>query len=151
MRGFTFVELVISVVVIGIAVAGVLLIFTTTVSRSADPLVRQQALAIAESYLEEVIAKHYDDPNGGETFGAEGGEARASYDDVWDYDGLSGAPTRPYGAPAAIAELAGYTVTVDVSDGTAALGVTAARVDVTVSHGGSNVVSLWSFRADYSP
>lgn len=148
-RGFTFVELIISLVVIGIAVTGVLLVYTTTVARSADPLIRQQALAIAESYLEEIVAKHYDDPDGGETFGVEGGEVRAGYDDVWDYNGLNGAPARPYGTPAAIVELANYTVNVTVTDGTVALGVTAARVDVTVFHGGNSVVSLWSFRADY--
>lgn len=149
-RGFTFVELVISLVVIGIAVTGVLLIFTRTVGSSADPMVRQQALAIAEAYLEEVVAKHYDDPNGGETFGVEGGETRPTYDDVWDYDGLSGEPERPYGT-ADIPQLDDYTVSVAVSDGSAALGVTAARVDVTVTHPAGIDVSLWSYRAEYSP
>lgn len=149
-RGFTFIELVISLVVIGIAVTGVLLIYTTTVARSSDPLVRQQALAIAESYLEEVVAKHYDDPDGGETFGVEAGETRATFDDVWDYDGLNGAPSRPYGSPNAIAQLAAYNVGVAITDGTGALGVTAARVDVTVSHNGTQVISLWGYRADYS-
>lgn len=148
--GFTFVELIISVVVIGIAVTGVLLIFTQTVGRSADPLVRQQALAIAEAYLEEVVAKHYADPAGGETFGAEGGETRPAYDDVWDYDGLAGEPERPYGT-ADIPQLDDYNVSVAVSDGSAALGVTAARVDVTVAHPSGISVSLWSYRADYNP
>lgn len=149
-RGFTFIELVISLVVIGIAVTGVLLIFTQTVRSSADPMIREQALAIAEAYLEEVVAKHYDDPDGGETFGAEGGETRATYNDVWDYDGLGGEPERPYGT-ADIPQLDDYNVSVAVSDGTAALGVTAARVDVTVTHPSGLDIALWSYRADYSP
>ena len=150
-RGFTFVELVISVVVLAIAVTGVLLVFTQTVRHSADPLLRQQALAIAEAYVEEIVSRHYDDPSGGETFGAEAGETRANYDDVWDYDGLAGAPTRPDGTNLGMTDIGGYSVTVTVSDGTAELGVTAARVDVVVTHTASNIgISLWSYRTDYN-
>ncbi len=144
MHGFTFVELVISLVVIGLAVSGVLLIYTTTVTRSADPLVRQQALAIAEAYVEEIVSRHYGDPDG-----ADGEAARAEFDDVNDYDALSGAPTRPDGSTAGLAALADYTVDVSVSDGSAALGVTAWRVDVTVTHTSGVSVSLWSYRASY--
>lgn len=151
-RGFTFIELIISVVVIGVAVTGVLLVYTTTVARSADPLVRQQALAIAEAYLEEAVSKHYDDPEGGETFGAEGGETRPTFDDVWDYNGLvDNPPTRPDGGTGGLAAIAAYTVTVGVADGTASLGATAARVDVTVTHPGGQSISLWGYRAEYSP
>ena len=53
-RGFTLVELLIFIVVIAAAIAGVLKVFTEATTRSADPAVRRQALAIAESLLEEV-------------------------------------------------------------------------------------------------
>ncbi|HEX7047360.1 MAG TPA: type II secretion system protein [Gammaproteobacteria bacterium] len=146
-RGFTFVELIISIVVIGIAVTGVLLVYTETVARSADPLIRAQALAIAESYLDEIITKHYDDPAG-----ADGEATRDQYDDVDDYDGFSGAPSRPDGSTAGLAGLADYLVTVNVSDGSGALGVAALRVDVTVTHSPTGIaMSLWSYRTDYGP
>lgn len=150
-RGFTFVELVISLVVLGIAVAGVLLVFTQTVMHSADPMIRQQALAITEAYLEEVISKHFDDPDGGEQFaaGPEAGETRASFDDVWDYHGLGGAPTRPDGTTAGLAALSNYITDVQVASANLN-GVNAARVVVTVSHPSGISVSLESYRTDYN-
>lgn len=150
-RGFTFVELVISLIVLGIAVAGVLLVFTQTVTQSADPMIREQALAITEAYLEEVVSKHFDDPDGGEQFtaGPEAGETRATFDDVWDYHGLGGAPTRPDGTNAGLAALSNYTT--DVQVGNAVLnGVNAALIVVTVSHPGGISVSLESYRTDYN-
>jgi len=143
-RGFTFVELVISLVVIAIAVAGVLLVFTQTVSRSAEPMIRQQALAIAEAYLEEILSRRHSDPDG-----ADGETLRAEFDDVDDYHGLNDSPPRRPDGSAISPALDGYAVSVTVSDGSAELGVTARRIEVTVLHGGAEVFSLWGFRADY--
>jgi MSHA pilin protein MshD len=53
-RGVTLVELIIFIVIISIALAGVLLVINNTTRRSADPQVRKQALEIAESLLEEI-------------------------------------------------------------------------------------------------
>ncbi|HEX4943228.1 MAG TPA: prepilin-type N-terminal cleavage/methylation domain-containing protein, partial [Usitatibacteraceae bacterium] len=52
--GISLVELVMFIVVVGIGVAGILSVLNVTASRSADPLPVKQALAIAESLLEEV-------------------------------------------------------------------------------------------------
>lgn len=149
-RGFTFVELVISLVVIAIAVIGVLMVYTTTVASSADPLIRQQALAIAEAYLDEVVSKHYSDPDG-----VDGEASRDQYDDVDDYAGFSAAPSRPDGSTAGLASLAAYTVTITVG-APVAIGpggnqATARQVTVSVDHGGTTVASLWSYRTDYGP
>jgi len=53
-RGVTFIELIIFIVVVAIGVAGILGAINMSVSSSADPLRRKQALLIAESLLEEV-------------------------------------------------------------------------------------------------
>ena len=53
-RGVTLIELVIFIVVVSIAVAGLLQIFTRTTASSADPQLRKQALAIAEAMLDEI-------------------------------------------------------------------------------------------------
>lgn len=58
-RGVSLIELVIFIVVIGIAVAGVAGMMTRVMSGSADPMPRKQALAIAESLLEEVTLMPY--------------------------------------------------------------------------------------------
>jgi MSHA pilin protein MshD len=62
-RGFTLIELIIFIVVVGVGVAGILSVYTTSIKSSADPLVRKQAFAIAESLLEEIVNKEYCDPD----------------------------------------------------------------------------------------
>ncbi|MGC8733075.1 MAG: type IV pilus modification PilV family protein, partial [Halothiobacillaceae bacterium] len=52
-HGFTLIELVLAVVILSIGLAGILLVYSQTVAKSADPMLRQQALALAEGYLEE--------------------------------------------------------------------------------------------------
>lgn len=53
-RGFTIIELVVFIVVIGVAVVGVLRVMSLTTASSADPQLRKQALVLAEGMLEEV-------------------------------------------------------------------------------------------------
>jgi MSHA pilin protein MshD len=53
-RGLTLVELVMFIVLMGIAFGALVLALNQFVKGSADPLIRKQALAIAESLLEEV-------------------------------------------------------------------------------------------------
>jgi MSHA pilin protein MshD len=52
--GLTLIELIIFIVVIGIALVAVLRVLSFTTAHSADPLRRKQALMIAEGLLEEV-------------------------------------------------------------------------------------------------
>lgn len=52
--GLTLIELLIFIVVVSVALVGVLMVFNTAVRGSADPMVRKQALAIAESLLTEI-------------------------------------------------------------------------------------------------
>jgi MSHA pilin protein MshD len=52
--GLTLVELIIFIVIVGVAAAAVLSTFAMTTRTSADPVRRKQALLIAEGFLEEV-------------------------------------------------------------------------------------------------
>lgn len=63
--GLTFVELIMFIVIVGIAVAGVLLVLDVAVKSSADPMIRKNMLSIAEALLEEVelMPFTYCDPN----------------------------------------------------------------------------------------
>ncbi len=58
-HGVSLIELVIAIMIISVAVSGVLMIFGDSVRASADPMVRKQALALAESMLNEVMAKPF--------------------------------------------------------------------------------------------
>lgn len=58
-RGLSLIELVMAIMIISVSVAGVLMVFGNTVRNSADPMVRKQAVAIAESMLNEVLAQPF--------------------------------------------------------------------------------------------
>jgi MSHA pilin protein MshD len=142
-RGATFIELVISIVVIAIAASAVLGLLSTSVGRSADAMVMSQAVSIAEAYLEEIMLKPFDDPDG-----VDGEAARTDFDDVDDYDGLVDAGARDqFGG--ALAALAQYTVTVAVVPSTGLTGVPGAdaeRVDVRVTYPPSVTVALTGYK-----
>jgi len=53
-HGVSMIELIMFIVIISIAVAGILLVMNRVTGSSADSLVRKQALAVAESLLEEI-------------------------------------------------------------------------------------------------
>lgn len=67
-RGISLIELIMFIVIVSVALAGILLVMNTVTRGSADPLIHKQALAIAESMLEEVELMPFtfcdpDDPN----------------------------------------------------------------------------------------
>jgi MSHA pilin protein MshD len=53
-RGLTIVELVMFIVIVGVAAAGILQVMDLTNRNSTDPIRRKQAMLIAEAYMEEV-------------------------------------------------------------------------------------------------
>jgi MSHA pilin protein MshD len=57
--GLGLVELILAIVIVGAALAGVLVVYDRAVRASADPLLRKQAIAIAESLLNEVLAQPF--------------------------------------------------------------------------------------------
>ena len=131
-RGVTLVELLVSIVIVSIAASGVLGVLSMTTAASADPMIRHQAAAIAEAYLEEILLKPVADPDG-----ADGEAARADFDDLDDYDGLVDVGARDQlGSP--IAALGAYNVGVSVAPSSGLPGIPAAdalRVDVVVTRG----------------
>ncbi len=170
--GFTLIELVIFIVIVGVGLAGILLGINQAVASSADPQVRKQALAIAQSLLEEVTlqAFTYCDPDDAtvetatSTAGCanpetaptagEGRFATPQFDNVMDYNGYSMTPIVDI-TNSAIAGLGSYSASVSVT--AAALGsITAASGDallirVTVNAPGGVVQMLEGYRTRYAP
>ena len=149
-RGFTLIEVIVTIVVVGIASVALMSVFTNTISGSADPVIQQQATTIAEAYLEEISLRSFNDPDDPESGTDEGEAGRALYDDVKDYRSLGvGAPADQFGV--AIPSLADYTVTVTITD--AALGTVPAtdslRIEVEVDHPAVNAVTVAGFRTNY--
>ena len=144
-RGVTLVELVVAITIVAIAVTTILGAFAAVATRSADAMMQQQAIAIAESYLSEILQRWVVDPNGSPP-----NTGRASWDLVDQYNGLVEVPHDQFGS--AIASLNSYTVSVSTSQSSALGGVPAAdarRVDITVTYPPSAGVILSGYRTRY--
>jgi MSHA pilin protein MshD len=143
-RGFTLIELIIFIVVISAGLAGILSVMNTVVKSSADPMVRKQTIAIAESLLEEILLKEYANPAGGDT-----GTVRALFDDVDQYAGYNTTTgiTDPLGV--AVASLSNYNIAPSVAVGTTTIGaLTVKKVTVSVT-GPQGVIRLSGYRGNY--
>jgi MSHA pilin protein MshD len=143
----TLVELMIAIIVIGVGLAGVLSAFSATTRGSADPLVNQQLLAIAEEMMVEIQLKPFTAAANAASAGCE----RKPFNDVADYDGYSTVASKKICTldGTAIPSLAGYAVSVQVQ--TATLGAVAAakRISITVTRGNDSLV-LVGWRTDYA-
>ena len=175
-RGLSLIELLVFIVVVGVAVTGVVSVFSLNARASVDPAIRKQAMTIAESLLDEVMSKPYtycdpDDPaadtatNVGDCTIPEGmggpevaqGETRYSatnpFDNVNDYNGFTMAGINDItGAP--VAGLGLYTATVQVQPAGAFNGIPAGEtllVTVTVNAPGNQTLSLSGYRTRYAP
>lgn len=150
-RGFTLIEMLIAIVVLAAGVTGIFAAISQNAGSSADPMIQQQAIIIAQGYLEEATLKPYNDPDGGETGSCEEG-ARIQYDDVADYACINDTAGAVDQFGNTLAGLSAYNVAVNVSTvNIGAPAVTTRRVDVTVTHdtfGGMNM-TITGYRAAY--
>ena len=171
--GMSLIEVVVFIVVLGIAFAGILALFNRLTTASVDPMVRKQALAIASSLLEEIELHAFtycdpDDtnvytatgsPGGGctvdEVIGPEAGETRYAdprFDNVNDYDqfAMGLGAIRTIDSPTPIPGLEGYSVLVTVPP--VVPPADALKITVAVSHPQTGVaVSLQGYRLRYAP
>jgi MSHA pilin protein MshD len=147
--GFTMIEMIIAIVVIGVGIAGVMLAFQTVSKNNADPVVRKQALAVAEEILEEILLKPYSDPAGA-AYAAPSGCTRSTFNDIGDYHGYASSGDICTIDGVAMASLHGYSLSISVVtttlDGIAA----AKKITVTVTRGAADTLTLIGWRTDYA-
>lgn len=176
-RGLTLIELVIFIAVVSIGVAGILSMMNLSTRHSADPFPQKQALAMAESMLEEIMLQPFtycdpDDANAAtatstadcasqvEQNGPEPGETRYAepyFDNVNDYAGFSMGPAN--GGVRTIANdpqplLSAYTVSVAIAPAGASLGLPAndaLEIQVRVTGPVNTDVTLTGIRTRYAP
>lgn len=148
--GVGLIELVIAIVIIGIIGSGFMSALSVLVGNSVDPMLQQQAVAIAEAYLEEIMLQSYDDPDG--LGSIESGEARGTFDDVDDYHiadcSVASAVVVKDHYGVAQSDLAAYSVCIKVQDTTLQT-VAAKQVTVTVIPPAGNSAILSVFRTDF--
>ena len=145
-QGFTLIELVVAITIVAIVATTILGAIAAVASRSADAMLQQQAIAIAQAYLDEILQRWVVDPNG-----APPNTGRGSWDLVDQYNGLTDVGAKDQ-LGNAIAALSAYTVKVNVVQSTALpgiSGVAARRIDVTVATSPNVSVMLSGYRTNY--
>jgi MSHA pilin protein MshD len=168
-QGFSLIEIVITIVLVGAMMAGMTAIFTANIAHSHRPYLRQRSLVVANAFLEEIQRKRWDDntPIGGGCvntgttclasvfpeagMGTEEG-ARADYDDVDDYDTITNQTPPQDSSGAAMPGYSGFSVTVTVTKPGAWNGVAAADVKlitVSVTSPSAEVTTLQSYRLNF--
>lgn len=149
-QGLTLIELVISIVVLAIVVVGVFSALGTLVGRSADPMIRQQSIAVAQAYLEEIQSMDFGLPGGG-CPAVPGAGGRANFDNICHYHNLSNTGAVDQNGNS-ITALANYNVSVTVT-GSSNLGslsaASAARIDVSVTGPTNETVTMSGYRTNY--
>ncbi|OGQ50943.1 MAG: hypothetical protein A3J24_11275 [Deltaproteobacteria bacterium RIFCSPLOWO2_02_FULL_53_8] len=144
-RGISLVELIMFIVIVSVGLAGILLVMDVATKSSADPVIRKQALTIVESLLDEIELKSF-------ILGPYVGADRSQFDDIFDYNGLSGAVTHA-NSSVAVTGLENYSVRVVVVSGVAALPVipaaNAALITVTINGPGGQEVEMAGYRVAY--
>lgn len=179
-HGITLIELIVFIVIVSVALAGVLTVLNVTAQSSGDPLVRKQMLAIAEGLLEEVELRPFTwcDPDDAtaatatsatigagactttiEGSGPEAGETRIGavtpFDNVNDYAGLALASPIPSVTGGSFAP-AGYSATIAVAPealngvGDATASSASLRISVTVTRGADSL-TVEGYRTRHSP
>ena len=134
-KGFSLIEIVMFIVIVGIAVSGMVTLFTANVVHSHEPLLRQKATILANFYMDEILRKKWNEatPTGGGCVDTGSGtcptgptaiaigtdsETRPDFDDIDDYHGLNNNPPEDQSGTA-LSDFSGYSVTVAVTTGTA--------------------------------
>lgn len=152
-KGFSLIELVITIMVLGIALSAMTASLFSGVGRNADPLWQSKATQLSQAYLDEILSMRYqeDSPLGGGAVntcsdsGPEGGETnRSLYDDVDDYKGLT--ETADFLDTSTSSIYSGYTVNVEVTCGAVVANSKLIAVTITSPANQSLVFSV--IRAD---
>jgi len=168
--GFTLIELIVTMLIISIAALGVTYSLGLGLRHQSDALWQAKAVALAEAYMEEVLARRYDEhaPSGGQppcspsttacsaANAFNDGESRTEYDDVDDYDGLIEQPPRDADGSSR-PDYASYRVAVTVAyadpSQIAALGLDAATdaklVTIAVSTPESGSMTFAALRGNF--
>jgi MSHA pilin protein MshD len=148
-RGFTLIELIVAITIVAIAAVTLMGVMAAVSSRSADAMLQQQAIAIAQAYLDEIEQRWVAvDPT---VYGTAPNTGRGSWDLVDEYNGLNDVGAQDqfgYAIPA----LSAYTVSVNVAQSTALPGIAGAnarRIDVTVTTSPNVSVTLSGYRTNY--
>jgi MSHA pilin protein MshD len=149
-RGISLIELIIFIVITSVALTGILLVMNQVTRHSVDPLIHKQALAAAESLLEEIELQDFISQSG-VTNAVTQANRTSEYHIVSDYNGFASTGIFAVSGAAAIAGLENYdasvTVTNEALNGIAA--GSAVRITVTVTDPQGTAITMDGYRTAY--
>ncbi|MDP1995946.1 MAG: type II secretion system protein [Gallionella sp.] len=160
-RGISLIELIMFIVIVSVALAGILLVMNVTTKGSADPLIHKQAIAAAESLLEEIQLQDFIDQNNGvTTICPSAASAVTPTNRASDYHIVDCYKNFPNSGPAtgiysvngaAITDLASYTANVTVTpEGLSGIAAgDAVRITVTVTDPQGTQIAIDGYRTKY--
>jgi len=166
--GFTLIETILVVVLLGTMMAGMTSLFVESSRRSHEPYIRQKAIAIADAFMDEIIHKSWDDntPLGGGCVdtgsgGCPGGPvaaglaideaSRIDFDDIDDYNGIRNQTPPRDSADNSMATYDGYVVSVYVDQTGSWNSVPSAdnkRIRIDVTSPTQETVTLTAYRVN---
>lgn len=149
-RGVSLIELIMFIVIVGVAVTGIVTVMTQAIAYSADPLIQKQAIASAESLLEEIELQDFVSVAGATNPVTQANRA-TEYHIVSDYNNFNTAGIFPVNGATAVAGLEGYSVNVVVA-GAALGGIPAGNavlITVTVTDPRGGQVQISGYRTAY--
>ncbi|HET7832085.1 MAG TPA: type II secretion system protein [Gallionella sp.] len=138
------------IVIVSVALTGLLLVMNVTGKGGVDPLLHKQALAIAESLLEEIELQNFTKPDGG--FGGPYTPAnRSQFDCITDYNGFATNGVYQLDGVTPVPGLENYNVSVTVANAVldSIPAASAAQITVTVTEPSGKTVDAIGYRAKY--
>jgi MSHA pilin protein MshD len=160
--------MIVVIVVLAVGLTGVTLAINETVKQSPKPLVQTRAMELAQTYLDEILAKRFDETSGqggtprcdsvdnaavacSNTMGDEEGGDRRLFDDVDDFHNLDNQP--PITASGTtLNNYNSYRVQVNVGYAGGDLGLAnreAKRITVNVTTPLGNTIPVTAYRVNY--
>lgn len=161
--GFTFIELLITIIVIGIALSALMSALSTSVIQGATPLWEGKALALGQAYMDEIVPLRFDDQSpeaGGEVAAglspcdiSNEGQSRNLFDDVDDYNGVNDQPPTLLQSSFNMSSYANYAVSISVSCAGDELGLSALhlakRITLNIIGPSGEVRTLSVYRGNF--
>jgi MSHA pilin protein MshD len=170
-RGFTLIETIIVIVLVGAMMAGMTSLFMTSVGNSHRPYLRQRTLAVANAFMDEILRKRWNEctpigggaidtasnlcPDGVTAIPAIGsdGESRSTYDDIDDYAAITNQTPPQDSSGVDMPGYAGYTVDVSVvQPGASWNAIPAADVrliTVSVTSSSNETIAVSAYRVNF--
>ena len=152
-RGISLVELIMFIMIVSVALAGILLVMNQTTRGSADPLLRKQAISAAYSLLEEIQLQDFLPASGAVNTPVTQANRASAYHIISDYNTFATSGIFEVAdATSASAVLANYNARVSVVPQGIWNGIAAGntvQIDVTVTAPQGVSVTATGYRTAY--